>query len=425
MTRDYLGRVLEAELDELFAALPALAVEGAKGVGKTAMASRRARTIHALDDPDQLELATADPKRLLVAETPILIDEWQRLPQTWDLVRRAVDGGAEAGSFLLTGSASPDGTGTHSGAARIPLVRMRPLALAERLETGGTVSLAGLLEGERAPLEGETSFSLEDYTDEILASGLPGLRRFSGKALRAQLDGYLERVVDRDLAELGQRVRNRSALHRWMTAYAAASSTTASFEKIRQAATVGGDQELTRRGAGPYRDALERLWILDPVPGWTPSRSQLKRVGTAEKHQLCDPALAARLVGATKSALLKGEAIRPAIPRDGTFLGALFESLATLSAHVYAQGAEAEVKHFRLHSGEREVDLIVERDDHRVVAIEVKLAAVPQDADLRHLHWLQDAIGDDLLDAIVITTGRAAYRRKDGIGVVPLALLGP
>jgi predicted AAA+ superfamily ATPase len=425
MTRDFVTRILEVELDELFATLPALAIEGAKGVGKTAMASQRARTIHELDDPEQLELATADPKRLLSAEPPILLDEWQRLPQTWDLVRRAVDGGAEAGSFLLTGSASPDGTGTHSGAARIPIVRMRPLALAERLETSGTVSLAGLLTGERPHLDGETSISLGDYTDEILASGFPGLRRFSGKALRAQLDGYLERVVDRDFAELGQRVRNPSALRRWMMAYAAASSTTTSFEKIRQAASRGRDQELTRRGVGPYRDALERLWILDPVPGWTPSRSHLRRVGTSEKHQLCDPALAARLVGATKAVLLEGGSVGSPIPRDGTFLGALFESLATLSVRVYAQGVEAAVKHFRLHSGDREVDLIVERDDHRIVAIEVKLATVPDAGDLRHLHWLQETIGDDLLDAIVITTGTAAYRREDGIGVVPLALLGP
>jgi hypothetical protein len=389
------------------------------------MASRRAKTIHALDDPEQLELATADPKRLLATDTPILIDEWQRLPQTWDLVRRAVDKGAAAGSFLLTGSASPDGTGTHSGAARIPMVRMRPLALSERLGTSGSVSLAELLKGERPALEGETSFSLEDYTDEILASGLPGLRRFSDKALRAQLDGYLERIVDRDLAELGHRVRNPSGLRRWMRAYAAASSTTTSFEKILQAAAGKSGEQISRKGAGPYRDALERLWILDPVPGWSPSRSHLNRLSASEKHQLCDPALAARLVGATKATLLQGDSIGPPIPRDGTFLGALFESLATLSVRVYAQGAEADVKHLRLYSGDREVDLIVERDDHRVIAIEVKLAAVPDDNDLRHLHWLKQTIGDDLLDALVITTGTSAYRRKDGIGVVPLALLGP
>ncbi len=421
----YLPRALEAELDELFASLPALAIEGAKGVGKTATASRRARTVQALDDPEQLELAAADPKRLLTAATPILIDEWQRLPQTWDLVRRAVDDGARAGSFLLTGSASPDGTGTHSGAARIPLIRMRPLAFSERRGNNGSVSMAELLQGERPPLEGETSLALEDYTDEILASGLPGLRRFSGKALRAQLDGYLERVIDRDLPELGRQVRNPAGLRRWMRAYAAASSTTTSFEKIRQAAAGNGGEQISRKGAGPYRDALERLWILDPVPGWSPSRSHLSRLATSEKHQLADPALAARLVGATKGALLDGEEFGPPIPRDGTFLGALFESLVTLSVRVYAQGAEADVKHLRSYAGDREIDLIVQRDDDRVVAVEVKLTAVPRDRDLRHLRWLQRNLGDDLLDAIVVTTGSTAYRRRDGIGVVPLALLGP
>jgi uncharacterized protein len=425
MPKEYLARVLETELDELLESLPALAVEGAKGVGKTAMASRRAQTIHALDDPEQLELATAEPKRLIASATPILIDEWQRLPQVWDLVRRAVDDGAGAGSFLLTGSASPEGTGTHSGAARVPLIRMRPLALSERLGISGSVSLGKLLEGERPALEGETSLSLEDYTDEILASGFPGLRKYSGRALRTQLEGYLDRIVDRDFPELGHQVRNPAGLRRWMSAYAAASSTTTTFDKIRQAAAGNGGEETSRKGEGPYRDTLKRLWILDPVPGWAPSKSHLRRLATSEKHQLCDPALAARLVGATKGVLLEGQSVGPPIPRDGTFLGALFESLVTLGVRVYAQGAEAEVKHLRLYSGDREVDLIVERDDGRVLAIEVKLTTVPADRDLRNLHWLKEKIGDDLLDAIVITTGTSAYRRKDGIGVVPLALLGP
>jgi hypothetical protein len=285
--------------------------------------------------------------------------------------------------------------------------------------------MAELLRGERPPLEGETSLSLEDYTDEILASGLPGLRRFSGRALRTQLDGYVDRVIDRDLPELGRQVRNPAGLRRWMRAYAAASSTTTSFEKIRKAAAGDRGEVVSRRGAIPYRDALERLWILDPVPGWSPSRSHLSRLATAEKHQLADPALAARLVGATKDALLDGDAFGPPIPRDGTFLGALFESLVTLSVRVYAQRAEADVKHLRSYAGDREIDLIVQRDDDRAVAVEVKLTTVPGDRDVRHLHWLKKNIGDDLLDAIVITTGSTAYRRQDGIGVVPFALLGP
>jgi hypothetical protein len=284
--------------------------------------------------------------------------------------------------------------------------------------------LAALLDGGRPGLEGETDVKVEDYAEEIVASGFPGFRGLDGLALRTQLDGYLRRVVDRDFPELGHVVRNPGGLRRWMVAYAAASSTTTTFEKIRDAATGGENEKPSRVAAGPYRNVLERLWILDPVPAWMPTRSRLSRLGGAPKHQLTDPALVAALLGVDASALLDDQA--PAVvPRDGPLLGALFESLATLSVRVYAQNHEAEVGHLRTHSGRHEVDLIVEARDGRVIAIEVKLKQTIQDGDIKHLRWLQGALGEDVTDALVITTGPAAYRRADGIGVVPLGLLGP
>lgn len=421
----YQPRILEQELDELLSSLPAIAIEGAKGVGKTETASRRANTVHRLDDPDHLALAEADPKRLLRSDPPVLLDEWQRLPETWDLVRRAVDAGAEPGRYLLTGSASPDGIGRHSGAGRIVTVRMRPLSLAERFPEAASVSLSGLLSGSNPPLSGATDMGLEDYAREIVSSGLPGLRGLPARALRTQLDGYIARIVDRDFAELGHELRNPAGLLRWMAAYAAGSSTSTSFEKIRDAATGGEGEKPSRRGAAPYRNVLERLWILDPVPAWQPTRRHLSRLSAAPKHQLADPALAARLLGADAAALLENQALGPPLPRDGTLLGALFESLMTLCVRVYAQQAEARVGHLRTYAGEREVDLIVKRQDGRVVAIEVKLKRTVQDADVSHLKWLRDKMGDELLDAAILTTGEQAYRRPDGIAVIPAGLLGP
>jgi uncharacterized protein len=421
----YHHRILDDELDQLLESLPALSIEGAKGVGKTETASRRAATVHRLDDPSRLKLAEADPKRLFADETPILIDEWQRLPETWDLVRRAVDEGAEAESFLLTGSVSPDGGGRHSGAGRIPTIRLRPLTLAERLDRPTPVNLSELLEGKRPAIYGETSITLEDYVDEILASGFPGLRGLADRALRLQLDSYTDRIVDRDFAELGHNVRNPAGLRRWMAAYAAATSTTTSFEKLRGAATGDDGEQLSKDAAHPYRVILERLWILDPVPAWQPTRRHLSRLSAASKHHLADPALAARLLGATREALLEDQELGPPVPRDGTLLGALFESLVTLCVRVYAQSAEATVGHLRTFSGDREIDLLVEGQTKRVVAIEVKLKRTIKDDDVRNLRWLQERIGPELLDAIVVTTGEAAYRRPDGIGVVPAALLGP
>lgn len=429
MTDGYRTRVVDGEIDMLLPALPALSLEGAKGVGKTASALQRARTAYRLDDEGERSVLEADPGRLLEGERPILIDEWQRLPGSWDLVRREVDRATTAGgSFLLTGSATlPAGASSHSGAGRIVTVRMRPLTLLERGLGTGSVSLAELLQGRRRKLDATTTVRLREYAEEILASGFPGLRELSGRPLRAQLDGYLDRITERDFPELGVNIRNPIGLRRWLTAYAAASSTSASYETIRDAATGGQGEKPSKSTVGPYRDTLERLWIVDPVPAWAPTRNRLRRLSSPPKHQLVDPALAARLLGVGIGALLQEEQepALPPIPRDGTLLGALFESLVTLDVRVYAQAAEARVGHLRTASGEHEVDLIVERDDGRCVAIEVKLSATVRDADVRHLRWLGERLGEDLLDAVVISTGSTAYRRPDGIGVVPAALLGP
>jgi len=421
----YRRRVVDDELDELIGDLAALAIEGPKGVGKTRTALQRAKTVHRLDDPAELAVAKADPAQLLEGERPVLIDEWQRLPEVWDLVRRAVDDGAPPGSFLLTGSAVPDPPPTHSGAARIVTVRMRPLALSERLQSA-TVSLAALLSGEQAPVSGSTDVALADYTEEVLASGLPGLRSLSGRARRRQLEGYVDQVVDRDIPdETGVGIRNPEALRRWMVAYAAATSTTASFETVRDAASAGHDDKPSKKTTQVYRDALARVWMLDEVAAWIPSNNRLRELGHAPKHQLADPAFAARLLGVEASTLLAGQSSGPFVARDGTLLGALFESLATLSVRVYAAHNEARVKHLRTARGRHEVDLIVERADGGVVAIEVKLARSISDDDTKHLAWLKQKLGDSVLDRVVITTGPTGYRREDGIAVVPLALLGP
>lgn len=420
----YLPRVVDAELDELLPDLAAIALEGPRGVGKTATASRRAVTAYRLDDPAGRALAAADPAALLTAPGPLLIDEWQHVPAVWDAVRRAVDDGAPPGSFLLAGSAAAAEPPTHSGAGRIVRLRMRPLSLAERGLTDPTVSLGELLSGSRGPITGRSPVTLADYAREIVGSGFPGIRRLGGRARSVQLDGYLARIVDRDFEEQGRPVRRPEALRRWMAAYAAATATTATYEKIRSAASAGEGAAPTKVTTIAYRDVLERLWLLDPVPGWLPSRNRLARLTQAPKHHLADPALAARLLNLDEGGLLTG-AGHPAMPRDGAVLGQLFESLVTQSVRVHAQAADAAVHHLRTYDGRQEVDLILEGRGLRVLALEVKLGGEVTDADVNHLRWLQRHLGDDLLDAVVVTTGSQAYRRRDGVAVVPAALLGP
>lgn len=420
---DYQRRVVDIELDELLAGAAAVALEGAKGVGKSASAAERVDAEFRLESPVVRDLVEADPGRLNDGRR-ILLDEWQHLPFTWDLVRRAVDAGATPGQFLLTGSASPTELGRHSGAGRILKLRLRPLALSER-GYEPSVSLADLLAGQRPTITGDTTTDLAAYTAEIVASGFPGIRRLPARIRRAQLDSYLERVVDRDIAELGSKIRNPSALKRWMSAYGAATATTTTYAKIATAANPGTREQPSRTTLTAYRDALERLFILDPVPGWLPTNAHLNELAASPKHHLADPALAVALLGLDEHALLAGDDRGASTFRDGPFLGALFESLVTLSVRVYAQRSEAHVAHFRMHRGDHEVDLIVERRDGRCLGVEVKLSPIVTDHDVRHLTWLNDRLGPELVDAIVITTGTHAYRRPDGIAVIPLALLGP
>lgn len=425
----YSKRIVDAELDELLVDLSAVSLDGPRGVGKTTTALQRADTIFRLDDTDALEAVVADPQRLASSPGLAVIDEWQRYPASWDVVRRAVDADHRAGRFILTGSASPSTRPTHSGAGRIVSIRMRPLAVAERWWAPAfqapTVSLSDLLTGTRPAIDGATEAGLEDYVDAIATGGFPGMPHTSRRGTRAALNGYVNRIIDTDFVEAGYTARNPSTLKRWMTAYAAASSTTASYEAIRDAATSGQGDKPSRQATVPYSTTLERLWVLDPVPAWLPTRNRLAKLTGGPKHQLADPALAVSLLGISVDALLEGQTAGPPIARDGSLLGHLFESLIALSLRVYAQASEASVCHFRKQGNSREIDFIVVRPDDRVVAIECKLSRTVDHKDVRHLHWLRDEIGDDLLDAAVVTTGREAYRRTDGIAVIPAALLRP
>jgi uncharacterized protein len=415
----YVRRVIDDEIDELFAQLPALLIDGPKGVGKTATATRRCRSVRRLDVASEREIVQADPAIIGRDPAPLLIDEWQRVPAVFDAVRRLVDHDPTGGRFLLTGSAP--GTQTHSGAGRITTLRMRPLCLGERLPSQHGVSFRGLLDGEAA-IEGRTEFALADYVDEIVAGGFPAMRHLTGRPLARQVDGYIERIVDHDLPEAGFNVRRPATVLAWLRAYAAATATTTSWDKIRDAATSGNADKPAKTTTQPYIELLTALRILDPIPAWIPSNNHLNALTGAPKHHLADPALAARLVKASATRLLTGASPSTSIPRDGTFLGGLFESLVALSVRTLAQPCDARVSHLRTRGGRHEIDFIVETDNG-IVAIEAKMSAAITDAHVSHLRWVRHELGDDCTDVVVLNTGPEAYRRPDGVAVIPLALL--
>lgn len=422
---EYVPRLVDKQLRRLLADVPAVAVDGPRAVGKSSTAAQFAQSVINLDQPDERELTSADRARLTRLPSPVLIDEWQLLPPVWDQVRRAVDAGAAAGSFILAGSSSPVQRPTHSGAGRIVRLRMRPMSLAERQLVAPSVSLAALLTGTRGNVTDESPITLEQYANEITMTGFPGIRKVPERSRRDVIDGYLASIVDRDFAEAGSPVRRPSALRAWLRSYASATSSNASYTRILDVATPGEGEKPAKATTIAYRDTLQRMWLVDELPAWA-GHTHLTGLTGAPKHHLADPGLAARLLGVNASGLLdETNPDRSSMPRVGTLVGALFESLATLCVRVYAQACNSTVSHLRTANGAHEIDLIVESDDGRVLPIEVKLAGTVNDDDVKHLHWLRRRLGSEVLDAVVITTGKAAYRRGDGVAVVPLALLGP
>ena len=413
---DYLKRVIDYEIAQVFPQLPALCIAGAKGVGKTETAQRLARTTYQLDQVDTRTILQADPRLFLQQPPPVLLDEWQLLPETWDTVRRAVDNGAPPESFLLTGSASPKpGVQTHSGAGRIITLRMRPLTLSERGIATPTVSLRGLFAGEEA-VTGSSDLTASDYADAICQTGLPGFQQLTGRALRLAVDSYLRDLMDKDIFAQGYFTRTPHTLRAWLRSYAQATATTASYAQILEGATAGEGDKPSSETTRTYRDFLTKLWILEPLEAWQPLGSGWKRLTSSPKHHLVDPGFAARLLDLESQDLLT--------PAGANMYGALFESLAVLCVRVFAQALEATVGHFRTRAGEHEVDLVLEGRGGAIVALEVKTANRVSDHDVKHLLWLRKRVGQKMRAAAVLYGGKQAYMRKDGIAVIPLGCLG-
>ncbi|MCQ9343492.1 ATP-binding protein [Corynebacterium kozikiae] len=419
MSGIYVRRVIDDLLDNYMEHLPAIAIEGPKGVGKTATALQRAAADFRLDNPGVKELLEARPELISESEGTLLLDEWQRYTPSWDLVRRAVDDGAKPGSYLLTGSAFPPvGSQIHSGAARIDTIRMRPFAVQERSIAQRLVGLIDFFSGNTDSVQAqEIDASIEDYATEVCRSGLPGIMDLPEMLRTRRLDSYIQLLATHEFPQLGLNVRNPGALTRWLRAYAMATSQTTSYTEILDSATPGESEKPSRGAAEAYRNLLEQLMILEPLPAWSPVQAKFPRTIKSPKHHLCDPALAARLLGENPRSLLSGD------PKQAQLFAQLFESLVVLSVRVAAEALNAKCWHLRTQKGDREIDVVVEDENQRIVGIEVKVSPVVKDDDVKHLLWLKETIGPKFAAGVVVHAGKQLYRRADGIWVVPLAAL--
>lgn len=407
----YVPRLVDPLLNQLFEALPAVMLVGPRATGKTTTARRFGQSIVRLDRQSVATSVRADPDVALSAyEEPIVIDEWQLVPEVLGAVKRSVDEDYSPGRYILTGS-----TGADLTAAGWPatgrVVRVPLWGLSERELEGDATAVPFLsrlfsdgLDGVAAPKEGP---DLRGYLERALRGGFPEVaRQTSNQARGMWLSSYVDQLVTRDVALAGV-VRDPARLRRYLQAAAANTAGAPEHKLLYDAAG------LDRRTGLAYDDLLEALFVTEHVPAWTSSR--LGRLTGTPKRYLTDPALLRPLLGVDERALL----------RNADLLGRTIDTFVTaqLRAELAVCEEEPRLFHVRASPGQHEIDLLAESTDGRVLAFEIKASAAPTAADAKHLVWLRDRLEDRFVAGVVFHTGPLPFPISDRIAALPISAL--
>ena len=414
----YRPRILDGELREQLQAAGAVVIEGPKACGKTMTAQQQAASSVLLDiDVGARQALAVDPALVLAGPRPRLLDEWQVAPALWNLVRRAVDTSGQSGQFLLTGSAVPaDDAERHTGAGRFAFLRQRPMTLFEAGRSTGAVSLRSLLAGD-PPAAADPGLTLQDLSETLAIGGWPALQERPLKAaVRASRD-YLEQVRQVDISRVGDRRRDPLRVAALLRALGRHSATEARLATLA-ADAAGADGGLDERTVADYLQALERLMVIESQPAWAPHLRSRARLRRAPKRHFVDPSLALAALGAGPERLLA----------DLEWFGLLFESLVIRDLRVLSQPLDGEVFHYRDHYG-LEVDAIVQLRDGRWGAFEIKLGEAQVEQAASNLLRFARSVDDQRSGApacLAVICGKGyAYRRADGVTVLPVGALGP
>ena len=419
---NYKARIIDKKIDKYLSVFGAICIEGSKWCGKTWTSSYHCNSEIYIGDPSgnfqNRQLAQMSPSLVLEGETPRLIDEWQEVPPLWDAVRYKVDQIPKKGQFILTGSATPNHKGIlHSGAGRIARIRMRTMSLYESGDSSGEVSLEDLCNGKLTPkMTGEVD--LKNVIEFIIRGGWPASLGLPIESAALLPKEYLEAVLNDDIYRVDGVKRNTYKIRLLLRSLARNESTTVSNKTLKKDIKEIDDENIDTATIADYLNILDRLFITDnQKPFSTKIRSSV-RIKQSEKRHFCDPSLACALLNITPHMLLN----------DLEALGFLFESLCERDLKIYAESMDAHVYHYQDYKN-REIDTIIELNDGRWCAIEIRLGANQIESAAENLKKIYEEMEKDpksiLPSAMIIVCGlsNAAYQREDGIYVVPLTAL--
>lgn len=417
----YLPRICDKLLASELESSGAVLIEGAKWCGKTSTAQKSSRSAVFLQDPDKTAsyLAAADtkPSLLLNGETPRLVDEWQMAPVLWDAVRFEVDKRNKLGQFILTGSAVPsDNVVAHTGTGRISRLLMRPMSLFESKDSNGSVSLKDLFEGKE-DIAASSNLTIEKIAYLICRGGWPAAVSQKETIALKMAANYVESVINMDVQRVDGVEKNPERVRKLLRSLARNISTMASGQTI-MADMKSDDAGISEKTLTGYLNALRRIFVVEDSPAWMPSLRSKTAIRTSPKRNFVDPSIATAVMRTNSEGLLD----------DFETFGFMFESLCTRDMRIYSQANDGAIFHYR-DKNNLESDMIASLRDGRWAPIEVKLGNRQIDEAAKNLLSLKSKIDTKKMGApsflMVITGGEFAYRRDDGVFVVPIGCLKP
>lgn len=419
----YRKRLIETSIKTKLNYIGAIQIEGPKWCGKSTTASLFAKTSVKLQDPivfnRYMIYASTSKEELLRGEHPILFDEWQKIPNIWDFVRLDIDEHPnQSGRFILTGSAKPlKDDLRHTGTGRIARLKMRTMSLFESNESNGNVSLKRLFDESAYYPNAESTLTIENQVELVCRGGWPGIldtpKHFSVQMIK----DYFEGLITFDLSDIDGVKRNPTLARKILGSYARAISTLTDNQTMLSDIAIA-DKMIDQRTLASYLSALEKLFVIEEVEAWTPKLRSASKIRTKVKRQFVDPSIAVVALGATQKELIE----------DLETFGFFFESLVTRDLRIYAETFNGKLYHYRDNTG-LEVDTIIKLDDGRWAAVEIKLGSNKLDEAAANLLKLVRKVDTDQMlkpsFLMIVYGGQFAYKRPDGIVVVPLGCLGP